>query len=128
MKTLNLKKVLIILIHAFVLWGLCGAVMGIGMISTTLEKALIFHAIAAPIIAIIVSSIYYWKFDYTTPLQTAIVFVSFVIVVDVFLVAMVINNSFDMFRSFIGTWLVFILIFIATYLTGILWKKTKGLK
>jgi hypothetical protein len=100
--------------------------MGIGMVSTTLEKALIFHAIAAPIIAIIVSSIYYWKFNYTTPLQTAIVFVSFVIVVDVFLVAMVINNSFDMFRSFIGTWLVFILIFAATYLTGILWKNTKG--
>jgi len=58
MKTLNLKKVLILLIHAFVLWGLCGAVMGIGMTSTTLKRALIFHAIAAPVIAITVSSIY----------------------------------------------------------------------
>ena len=126
MKTLNLKKVLILLIHAFVLWGLCGAVMGIGMTSTTLKRALIFHAIAAPVIAITVSSIYYWKFNYTTPLQTATVFVSLVIFIDIFLVAMVINKSFDMFRSFIGTWLVFILIFTATYLTGMLWKKTKG--
>jgi small-conductance mechanosensitive channel len=125
METLNMKKVLILLFHAFVVWGLCAAVMGIGMASTTLEKALIIHAIAAPIIVIAVSSLYYWKFYYTTPLQTAIVFVSLVILMDVFLVAMVINKSFDMFRSFIGTWLPFILIFTSTYLTGVLWKKTK---
>jgi len=126
MKTLNMKKVLVLLAHAFVAWGLCGAVMGIGMASTTLERALIIHAIAAPVVAIIVSSFYYWKFNYTTPLQTAIVFVSLVIIMDVFLIAMVINKSFDMFRSFIGTWLPFILIFIAAYLTGVLWKKTRS--
>lgn len=126
MRKLNYKKVLILLAHTFVVWGLCGAVMGIGMANTTLQKALVIHVIAAPMIAIAVSSLYYWKFNYTTPMNTAIVFVAFVIFMDIFLVAMVINNSFDMFKSFIGTWLPFILIFTTTYLTGVLWKRIKG--
>ncbi len=126
MGTLNFKRTLVLLGHALAVWALCGAVMGIGMATTTLERSLIIHAIAAPIIAIAISSLYYWKFNYTTPLQTAIVFVSLIICMDVFLVAMVINKSFDMFRSFIGTWLVFILIFITAFLSGVLWKKTKG--
>jgi hypothetical protein len=121
-----MRKVLILLGHAFVVWGLCAAVMGISMSSTTLERALIIHAAAAPLIAFTISSFYYWKFYYTQPLQTAIVFVSFVIFMDVFLVAIVIIKSFDMFRSIIGTWLPFILIFTVTYLTGVIWKKTKS--
>lgn len=57
MRALNKKKVLILLAHAFATWGFCGAVMGIGMANTTLEKALIIHAIAAPVLAIAVTSI-----------------------------------------------------------------------
>ncbi len=49
----------------------------------------------------------------------ASIFVGFVILVDFFLVALIINKSMDMFASFIGTWLPFMLIFTATYLTGI---------
>ena len=92
--------------------------MGIGMSTTSLNNALTIHAIAAPIIAIFISAIYFKKFNYTPPLQTAIIFVAIAILADVFIVSMLINKSFEMFESFIGTWLVFILIFIATYLTG----------
>ena len=97
----------------------------IGMATTTLDRALIIHAIAAPIIVIAISSLYYCIFNYTTPLQTAIVFAAFIIFMDVFFVAMVINKSFDMFRSFIGTWMVFILIFVTTFISGVLWNKSK---
>jgi len=38
------------------------------------EKALIIHAIAAPIIFIGISLIYFNFFNYTTPLETAIIF------------------------------------------------------
>lgn len=121
-----MNKVLILLGHAFIVWVLCAAVMGVGMASTTLERALVIHAIAAPLIAVAISCFYYWKYFYTQPLQTAIVFVSFVLIMDVFIVAIAINRSFDMFRSIIGTWLPFILIFTATYITGVMWKKIKG--
>ena len=111
-------KSLVILLHGFIIWLLCGAIMGVGMSTTSLNNALIIHAIAAPIIAILISAVYFKKFNYTTALQTAIIFVSIAILLDVFIVSMLINKSFEMFESFLGTWLVFILIFVATYLTG----------
>jgi hypothetical protein len=37
---------------------------------------------------------------------------------DFFIVAMLINKSFEMFTSLLGTWIPFALIFISTYLTG----------
>jgi len=114
----NLAKSLVILVHGFILWSLCGAVMGIGMSTTSLDNTLIIHAIAAPIIAILISAIYFKKFNYTTAFQTAIIFVAIAILLDIFIVSILINKSFEMFESFLGTWLVFILIFIATYLTG----------
>ncbi len=125
MRKLNLKKALSLLAHAFALWGFCAAVMGIGMAVMPLNTVLIVHAIAAPIIAAAVTSFYYWKFNHTTPLQTALCFVLFIILMDVIVVAMIINQSFEMFESFVGTWLVFMLIFAVTYLTGILWRKAK---
>jgi hypothetical protein len=94
--------------------------MGIGMAVTTLNNALIIHAIAAPIFFCQVSLIYFRRFNYTTPLQTALFFLAFVFVMDFFVVAMLISRSFEMFTSLLGTWLPFALIFTSTYLTGIL--------
>lgn len=118
MKTLSFKQWLVILVHAFVVWALCGAIMFIGMSIWSMDTTLTIHAIGAPIIAGVVSLVYFKKFNYTSPLLTAVLFVGFVILVDFFLVAMIINKSFEMFQSFIGTWLPFILIFCATYVIG----------
>jgi hypothetical protein len=92
--------------------------MGIGMAATTLNRALITHAIAAPIFFGGISLIYFRKFNYTTPLQTAFYFLAFVVAMDFFVIAMLINRSFEMFTSPLGTWLPFALIFASTYLTG----------
>lgn len=116
---MNIRKIIAVLVHAFVGWALCGATMGIGIATTSIENALINHAIAAPIFFIFVSLIYFKKFNYTTPLQTAIIFVGFVITVDFFVVALLINKSLDMFTSLLGTWIPFSLIFTSTYLTGL---------
>jgi len=114
-----LKKSLILLAHAFVGWSLCGLTMGIGMAAISLNTTLIIHAIAVPIIFSLVSSLYFKKFHYTSPIQTAIIFVSFVVLLDILLVALLIEKSFEMFASILGTWIPFILIFLSTYLTGI---------
>jgi hypothetical protein len=117
---MNAKQVLIILAHAFVGWAFCTASMLIGMATMSIENALIVHAIAAPIIFAIVSLVYFKLFNYTSPLQTGLIFVSFVILVDFFLVALVINRSLEMFASPLGTWIPFALIFTSTYVTGTL--------
>jgi len=116
---MNARKLTIILIHAFVGWALCAATMWIGMAATSLQNALIIHAIGAPIYFTVVSLVYFKRFNFTNPLQTALIFVGFVIAVDFFLVALVINKSLEMFASLLGTWIPFALEFSATYLTGL---------
>ena len=125
---MNMKKLVIIFVHAFIGWVLCAATMGIGMATMTLEKTLIVHAIGAPIFFAVVSLIYFRKFNYTTPLQTAMIFDGFVIAVDFFVVALLINRSLEMFVSLLGTWIPFALIFASTYLTGLFVLKKLGLK
>ncbi len=120
----SIKKSVTILIHAFVGWALCGLTMGIGMGVTAPANAVVIHAILAPVFFILVSSIYFKKFSYTAPLQTAIIFVSFVIFMDVFVVALLILKSFEMFTSVLGTWVPFLLIFVSTYLTGLYSKRS----
>ena len=116
---MELRKVLIILAHAFAGWFLCAATMGIGMAITSLETTLIAHAVGAPIFFTLVSLVYFRKFNFTTSLQTALIFTGFVIIVDFFVVALLINRSLDMFTSPLGTWIPFVLIFTSTYLTGL---------
>jgi hypothetical protein len=119
MHKLNARQVLIILVHAFVGWALCFATIGIGRAITTMEATLIVHAIGAPLFFFAISLVYFTKFDFTAPFHTALIFVGFVIFMDFFLVALVINQSLEMFTSLIGTWVPFALIFLSTYLTGL---------
>jgi hypothetical protein len=117
---MSLSKIAIMLAHPFLGWALCFATIGIGMALTSSENALIIHAIAAPIIFAIVSYIYFRRFNFTRPLQTAVIFTVFVIAMDFFVVAMLIIRSFAMFTSLLGTWIPFGLIFVSTWLTGLL--------
>ena len=115
---MNPKKLSIILAHAFVGWALCFATMGIGMAVTTQQNALIAHALGAPLYFALVSVNYFKRFNYTTPLQTAVIFLGLVMFLDFFGVALLILRSLEMFTSLLGTWFPFALIFASTYLTG----------
>ena len=112
------RKVVILLVHAFVGWALCAATMGIGMALTSLRTALIIHAIGAPIFFAVISIVYFNRFHFTSPIQTALIFVGFVMVVDFVVVALLINRSLAMFASLLGTWIPFALIFGSTLVTG----------
>ena len=125
---MNLPSSLVLTAHAFAVWVLCGATMVIGLKVTSLRRALLAHAIAAPLIAAAVSFVYFTWFGEATPLAAAFWFEGFVFVVDLLLVALLINRSLDMFRSVLGTWLPFLLIFLATLLTGALIKGTAGVE
>jgi len=111
MTKLNFKKIIIVLIHAFIVWTLCGATIAVGRSITTIELTLIIHAIGAPIFASIVAVLYYKKFNYTSPFWTAFIFLLFIIAMDAGLVAPVFEKSYRMFRSILGTWIPLSLIF-----------------
>ena len=82
-----MKKFFILLALGLLGWALCGSIMGIGMSVTTMETTLIIHLFGAPVIFGIISLWYFRKFHYTSPLQTAGIFLSFVVIMDGGLVA-----------------------------------------
>lgn len=118
MKTQRNKRIVIVLIHAFIGWLFCAAIMGIGMKLVPISTLLIIHAIAGPAGFVLLSYVYFCRYNYTTPLQTAFIFVLFIIVMDFVVVALAIEQNLDMFRSLLGTWIPFALIFLSTYITG----------
>jgi phosphatidylserine synthase len=89
------------------------------MATLPVQTALIIHAIAAPLFFACISLFYFRRFNYTSPLTTAICFVGFVMVADFLVMALLVLKSFAMFESPIGTWIPFALIFLSTYLTGL---------
>lgn len=112
------SKVLVLVLHAFVIWALCGLVMFIGPKIFSMETTLIIHAVAAPIFACLVSLYYFKKFNYTKPLPTAYIMLLVVIALDAGLVAPVFEKSYEMFNSLLGTWIPFFLIFWSVFFTG----------
>jgi hypothetical protein len=115
---MNIQKSVILFVHALVGWGLCGAIIGIFRNITSMENTLIIHAIGVPIIFGLLALLYFLRFNYTTPLQTATFFLLFAILMDGFVIAIFVEKSFAMFASILGTWIPFALIFLATYLVG----------
>lgn len=113
----------IILGHALVGWMYCGALIGIGRQFMSMQATLVMHAIGAPLGFILISLLYFKRFAFTTPLQTAFLFLGVVVGMDIFVAAMLIEKSFTMFASPLGTWLPLTLIFSATYLTGVFCKR-----
>ena len=127
-QTHGLKKTVVIAAHALVGWGLCGAIIGIGRSVTSMDNTLIIHAVAVPIIFSTVSLLYFRFFHYTRPLQTATIFLGVAVGLDLFLIAPFAEKSFAMFSSILGTWIPFALIFLATWLTGLLVTNPKRIK
>ena len=118
-------KAAIILAHGIIGWAFCGAIVGIGRQMLSMQTTLVIHAIGAPLGFALLSLLYYRRFGFTSPLQTAVLFLSIVVVLDLFLVAPVFEKSFHMFSSVLGTWIPFALIFAATLITGLLTAKTE---
>jgi hypothetical protein len=111
-------KGVIIVLHALIGWLFCGALIGVGSQFMSLQATLIVHAIGAPLGFALISWFYFKNFFFTSPLLTAFLFLGSVVTLDVFVVALLIEKSFSMFTSPLGTWLPFSLIFCATYLSG----------
>jgi hypothetical protein len=118
MRQLNPSRAVVVLSLGLLGWALCGAIMFVGMEITSMETTLIVHAIGAPVIFSVISWFYFTRLNYTSPIRTAAAFTLTVVFMDFFLVALVINRSLEMFRSVLGTWIPFALIFLSTYLTG----------
>jgi len=81
--------------------------------------AILIHFILAPFVFIGLSYLYFKYFNYTRPLATAIIITLIVLGLDIFIVALLIEESLEMFSSVMGTWLPFLFIFLTVFITGL---------
>jgi hypothetical protein len=81
--------------------------------------AIAIHAVAAPFIFAGIAIGYFGARGARDPLPTAIAFTAIVALLDATVVAALVLRDFAMFASFAGTWLPFMLIFLATWVTGV---------
>ena len=108
-----------LLAHGVAGWALCAALMAALLQMTGTGLAIAIHAVAAPLIFGAIAVHYFGARGARDPLPTALAFTAIVALLDAGVVAALVLRSFAMFASFAGTWLPFLLIFLATWLTGL---------
>lgn len=108
-----------LLAASLVVWGLCGAVIGVGRRIWSMKTTLAVHLVAAPIFAFCLSALHRFAAPEFDPLLRAIVMTGVIVALDGLVVAPLFERSFAMFRSVVGTWLPFGLIFLASWTAGV---------
>lgn len=117
--------------HAVLGWAACALTMFALLATGRAGIALALHALAAPLIFAAVSRHYFRQPGARDPRPTAFTFVGVVAVLDLVVVAGLIQRSLAMFGSVAGFWLPSLLIFVATWTTGEVmsmqrWPKAPG--
>jgi len=112
--------------HGVVGWAACGALMGVLLATVSERSAIIGHAVGAPIIFAVVAAHLFLRSGGRRPIFVAGKFTAIVIALDALIVAWLIQGSFAMFSSALGTWVPFALIFVSVFVTGsLLWRGRK---
>ena len=109
-------------LHAIAGWALCAAAMGALLAATTETAAIAVHAFAAPLFFLGVARHYFHARGARDPLPTALAFAGTVALLDLVLVAGLLQGSLRMFGSIAGSWLPLVSIFLATWLTGLVYS------
>ena len=108
----------ILTIYALVGWAVCGATIGVGRQVVNMDVTLLIHAVVSPVAFGSLSWLYFKRFPASSALATALSMLGVVMVMDALVVAPLIEHSYSMFTSILGTWVPFVLIFIASYIVG----------
>jgi hypothetical protein len=107
-----------LMVHGLAGWALCAGTMAVLLSLVNLTVALIVHGIAAPVFFTAIAWNYFRARGARDPLPTALAWTAIVMLLDLVVVAGAIQRSPAMFESVPGTWLPFLLIFLASWTTG----------
>lgn len=105
---------------ALLLWAACGTVMAFGRRLWGLSTALRVHLVAATAMSFLLSAMHRLIAPEFGVVSRAAVLVGVAFMLDLLVVAPFFERSWDMFRSFIGTWAPFALMFAASLAAGAL--------
>lgn len=106
--------------HALVGWAACAATMAALLRVTTTDLAIVLHALAAPAIFTVIAWRYFRPRGARDAAPTALAFAGISALLDLVVVAGIVQHSLAMFGGIAGTWLPLALIAVATWATGAL--------
>jgi hypothetical protein len=104
--------------HAVVGWAICGGTIALGRQLLSMTSTLIVHAIVAPVVFALLSAHFFRRYPDAAPLRTSLALVCIVVGLDGFVVAPLVEHSYAMFASPLGTWVPFASIWLAGFLVG----------
>ena len=104
---------------ALLLWGACGAVIAIGRKLWSIDTTLRVHLVAAPVFAYLLAAVHAALAPGFDPLTRGVAMTLIIVGLDALVVAPLVERSYAMFRSVIGTWLPFLAIFAAAWTAGV---------
>ena len=117
-----MRRLSLFLLFALIGWVVCGGIVMGGRLIMSMQATLIAHAIGAPMVFGILAFIYHRLVPGTSPFGLAVMFLGFVVFMDIFVVALLVEKSFEMFLSPLGTWIPLILNFLSIWAVGNLTK------
>jgi menaquinone-dependent protoporphyrinogen oxidase len=115
-----------LLAHAVTGWALCALAMAGLLAGLGTTAALVLHAIAAPAIFAAVAAGYFRTRGARDPLPTALTFAGVTLLLDLAVVAGMVQRSTALAGSIAGLWLPLVLVFLATWATGSLIEMLPG--
>jgi hypothetical protein len=104
--------------HAVVGWAICGSTIAVGRKVLSMPHTLLIHAIVAPLVFALLSMHFFRRYPTASPIGTSLGFVGIVAGLDAFVVAPLIEHSYAMFTSALGTWIPFTSIWLSSFLVG----------
>lgn len=107
-----------LLVHGLVGWALCGLTMVGLLLKTTLTAALVIHALAVPLVFTAVAMHYFRARGAREPFIVALSFAGIVALLDLVIVAGVVQRSWALFGSTLGLWLPLALIVLTAWAIG----------
>lgn len=112
--------------HAVVGWGICGSTIAIWRQWLSMPNTKLIHAIVAPIVFALLSLRFFRRWPGAAPLRTSLSLVGIVIGLDLLVVAPLVEHSYAMFSSAIGTWIPFASIWLASFFVGRAWHVARS--
>jgi menaquinone-dependent protoporphyrinogen oxidase len=107
-----------LLLHGLVGWALCALAMTVLLELTSQRVALALHLLAAPALFLLVARHYFHARGARDPLVTALGFAGVVALLDLIVVAGLVEQSLQLLGSVVGFWLPLLLILLVTWVTG----------
>ena len=113
-----MRRLILFLLFAFIGWAACGGIVMGGRLIMSMQTTLIVHAVGAPLVFGTLSFIFHRLSPGTSTIGLAATFLGFIVFMDIFVVALLIEKSFAMFLSPLGTWIPWILIVLSVWAVG----------